>query len=119
MRAKDDAPRQTPSECMTIYRPQGARLQGYIHARRGRVDATRIHNGNSILRQSYTQKTAYRWWIMAYFSHSVCTAHGTPPFSGAHLRAEVLRNPCVLRVPSKGTRMSEVGPMVNALRGGP
>ena len=65
---------------MTIYRPQGARLQRYIHARRGRVDATRIHNGNSTLRQSYTQKTAYRWWIMAYFSHSACTAHGTHPW---------------------------------------
>ena len=37
------------------------------------------HNGNSTLRQSYTQKTAYRWWRMAYFSHSARTAHGTPP----------------------------------------
>ena len=44
-----------------------------------RVDATRIHNGNSTLRQSYTQKTAYPWSRMAYFSHSACTAHGTPP----------------------------------------
>ena len=25
------------------------------------------------------KKAAYRWWIMAYFSHSACTAHGTPP----------------------------------------
>ena len=54
---------------MTIYQPQGARLQTYIHATRGSVDATKIHNGNNTLRQ-YTQKTAYPWWIMAYFSHS-------------------------------------------------
>ena len=53
-----------------------------MRARRGRVDATWIHNGNSTLRQSYTQKTAYRWWRMAYFSHSACTAHGTPPLRG-------------------------------------
>ena len=72
MRAKDDAPQQTPSECITIYRPQGARLQRYIHARKGRVDAIKTHNGNSTLRQSYTQKTAYRWWRMAYFGWSFC-----------------------------------------------
>ena len=53
----------------------------YIHARRGRVDGTRVHNGNSTLRQSYTQKPAYRWWRMAYFSHSARTTHGTPPLA--------------------------------------
>ena len=35
-----------------------------------------MHNGNSTLRQSYTQKTAYYWWRMAYFSHS---ARYAPP----------------------------------------
>ena len=79
MRANNDAPRHTPWECITIYRPQGARLQGYIHARRGRVDAKRIRNGNGTLRQSYTQKIAYRWWRMAYFSHRARTTRGMPP----------------------------------------
>ena len=81
---------------MTIYRPQGTRLQGYIHARRGRVDATRIHNGNSTLRQSYTQKTAYRWWIMAYFSHSARTARAQRAHSARYApNSSCLDSPCV------------------------
>ena len=52
-------------------------------------DAIRIHNGNSTLRQSYTQKTAYRWWRMAYFSHSARYApfHDIPANGTSSLHA--------------------------------